>query len=155
MQDTTANYELDPFAEAVGRVANGSALLEELLAGVYEDLLDTELAWVAARGQSFDVLATAVAAVAGALPDHPRQLELTAAIGRARELYRDRNVVIHSVLFGVAGFENERESMRYRRWRSEPDMRRWTLEEVRRLADELVNHAWHLHEFREGWRRER
>lgn len=131
--------------EAVGLVASNDTMLEHFLANVFEALMRSDMAAVVARGQSFETLAMNVSAMLGELEPSSLRTAVTDAVQLARDLHRERNLVVHSLWFGVAGYEDRMEAMRYRRWRVEPDMRTWTVGELRILAARILDHAWHVH----------
>jgi hypothetical protein len=131
--------------EAVGRVASNDTMLEHFLANVFEALMRSDMAAVLARGQSFDALAGSINAMLGELEPSPLRTAVADAIKTARDLHRERNLVVHSLWFGIAGYEDRMEAMRYRRWKIEPDMRTWTVTDLRELADRILDHAWRVH----------
>jgi hypothetical protein len=147
-------YELDPFYEAVGRVAAADAIMDSMLAGLYAKLLESPVAEHVAHGQSFDVVTSAIRAILNVSTEYPDHELLVDALNKARELHGRRNLVVHAVWFGVAGMPEVMETLRARRWRPEPDIARWTLTELRELAESLLDHAWHLYDLEQrigGW----
>jgi hypothetical protein len=142
-------YQLDPFAEAVGQVAAADAMLEDTLSGLYAGLLQSPLAELVARGQSFDTLSAAIKTLLVELAELPQSEQLLRLLERARSLHQQRNVVVHSMWFGAAGMPERADSLRPRRWQREAELRSWDVAQIRLLADglrDLVSEIWEVGE---------
>lgn len=129
---------LVPFLEALGAVTATSGTLGYLLGEVYATLIGSRMGAVVASGQNFDTVLQACRAILDHT-EHELNDDLRAALDRAKSLYEVRNEAVHGVWldYELDDDSHERTSFRPRRWRPRVEPRRWTVEELRRLARDM------------------
>jgi hypothetical protein len=121
---------LDPYYDAIGRIAMSGSALELAVGALYADIVGISPKEVGSRGQPF---ARLIAACKRADVADPARLQTV--LDAAKSCYEDRNRVLHAMFYEPKGDDDPGYRIAYKTVRDSllPERQEWSLEQL-----------WHL-----------
>lgn len=126
---------LDPYYDAIGRIAMSGSALELAVGALYADTVGISPRDVGARGQPF---ARLVADCKDA--DVPDSARLETVLDAAKSCYDDRNRVLHAMFYEPTGDDDPGYPIAYKTVRDSlvPERQEWSLERLRDLNARIL-----------------